>query len=426
MNRWGEQFQSHPIHATIKEAYELINIEFNDTDSDEQSEKRRLLKLVNLFEETIKGLDAELIPYNLLDQINTAIRQQNVWNQFTAYNSNGNSQHLKNANDHLNNVLLQFTQLLAIAKRSEVTTPLKGLEKSLDEFANAISSKKEKLEDDIDKASDVINKQDKQLEELSTAIITKKQETDTLLATWQEHHSNAQNKRDADFTADQKVRTDAFATWKEEVEQDAKKQLKEIIDSSTETLNAGQNDFDKNISSFIKNAENKHAAILELYELVAGDSVASGYLQSAESDKKQANFWRWAAIAFIVFTAIWTGYAYIADTGIGVSGEILWGKILKAFSVTGVLLFGAAYSAKQSNSHRQSETQARWFALEVKAIDPFISSLSETDQKALKNKLSDRLFAQQHNKTEKEAPIMDENAYTTIVKGITDILKANK
>ena len=36
MSRWGEQFQSHPIHATIKEAYELINIEFNDTDSDKQ------------------------------------------------------------------------------------------------------------------------------------------------------------------------------------------------------------------------------------------------------------------------------------------------------------------------------------------------------------------------------------------------------
>lgn len=424
MSRWDEQFEKHPIHTTLKELSTLINFEFDDTDGEEQSEKRRLLKLATFFEETLNGLDAELIPYTLLDQANTAIRNQNLWNQFTAYNSSGASQHLKNANEQLNNVLVQFSQLLSIAKRSEVTEPLKGLEKSLDEFADTISSKKEKLAEDIDKTSLSLTKQNERLDELSTAISTKKQETDTLLATWQEQHSSAQHKRDTDFVADQKVRTDTFAAWKKEVEQDTKTQIKELIDESTEKLSTGQKDFDDKISSFIENAENKHAAILELYELVAGDSVASGYLQSAENDKKQANFWRWTAILFIVSTAIWTGYAYITDTGIGVSGEILWGKILKAFSVTGVLLFGAAYSAKQSNSHRHSETQARWFALEVKAIDPFISSLPEDDQKALKNKLSDRLFAQQHKTIEKDGSVMDEHAFGTIVKGITDILKA--
>ena len=424
MNRWDEQFEKHPIHATIKEVLEILDVEFDDTDGKEQSEKRRLLKLVTVFEDTLKGLDSELIPYSVLDQINTTIRHQNVWNQLSNYRSNGNQQHLRSTNDHLNNVIIQLSQLLAIAKKSETTKPLKGLEKSLDEFADAISSKKEKLESDIDQASSTLGKQNERLNELSDSITAKQQETATLLATWQEQHSNAQNKRDTDFAADQKVRTDTFAAWKKEVETDATTQVKELIKNSDAKLSSGQQEFDDKISSFIQNAENKHAAILELYELVAGDSVASGYLQSAENDKKQANFWRWAAILFIVSTAVWTGYSYITDTGIGAGGEILWGKILKAFSVTGVLLFGAAYSAKQSNFHRQNETQARWFALEVKAIDPFISSLSEEDQKALKNKLSDRLFAQQHKTVEKDGSIMDEHAFGTIVKGITDILRA--
>jgi hypothetical protein len=51
-----------------------------------------------------------------------------------------------------------------------------------------------------------------------------------------------------------------------------------------------------------------------------------------------------------------------------------------SFSLTAVLLYGAAYSAQQSTKHRNNEKRARWFALEIKAIDPFISSLPESDQ----------------------------------------------
>ena len=423
MNRWYEQFKTHPIHTTLQELSKLINVEFDDTNGEEQSEKRRLLKLITFFEETLNGLDAELIPYSLLDQANTAIRKQNLWDQFKAYNSSGASRHLKSANEELNNVLVQFSQLLAIAKRSEVTEPLRGLEKSVDEFTNTISSKKKELANSINEISASLTTQNNRLSELSEAISKQKEHTNQLLATWQDQHSNAQDKRNTDFIADQKSRTDTFATLKKEVEQDAKTQIKELIEDTTEKLSTGQKDFNDKLSSFIEDAEKKHADILKLHELVAGDSVVSGYLQSAENDKKQANFWRWTAIFFIFLTAGWTGYAYITDTGIGVSGEMLWGKVLKAFSVTGVLLFGAAYSAKQSNSHRQSETQARWFALNVKAIDPFISSLSEDNQSGLKYELTSRLFAQQHKTIEKDGWTMDEHTIVSIVKRVIEKIK---
>ena len=99
-------------------------------------------------------------------------------------------------------------------------------------------------------------------------------------------------------------------------------------------------------------------------------------------------------------------------------------QMIKAFSVTAVLLFGAAYSAKQSNIHRDNEKRTRWFALEVNAIDPFIASLNEDDKKALKNKLSDKLFGQQVISNDKNGKIIDEHAFGILIKGITDILKA--
>ena len=106
-----------------------------------------------------------------------------------------------------------------------------------------------------------------------------------------------------------------------------------------------------------------------------------------------------------------------------INSGISWSQLLKAFSVTGVLLFGAAYSAKQSNIHRQNEKRTRWFALEVKAIDPFIASLKEDDRKALKNELSKRLFGQKDENNEKDK-VFDDHAFKVVIKGITDVLKS--
>lgn len=47
-----------------------------------------------------------------------------------------------------------------------------------------------------------------------------------------------------------------------------------------------------------------------------------------------------------------------------------------------------------------------WFALEVNAIDPFISSLPIEQQNELKNRLSQRLFGQSRSSNE---GINDEN-----------------
>ncbi len=423
MSHWDQSFEDHPLHETLKEVTSLINTELDDADGEGQSEKRRLSKLINILEKTLDDLDPELVPYNILDEIHDVI-SENFLYELTAYKSNEDHQHLNSANEHLDDVLVPLSQLLAIAKKSETTKPIKGLEKLLDEFTKAIASKKEDLETEINNLSGVLKTQEGKLEELSYSMDTKKQETDSLIASWQEQHSDAQHKRESNFVAGQQEKVEAFADWKKEIERNAKTQIDHLIKNSTKELTEGQKNFDDEISSHIKNAQEKHTAILELHELVAGDSVASGYHQSADNEKKQANRWRIATVIFIIATAAWAVYAYNTDTAISNDGEILLIKLLQAFSVTGVLLFGAAYSTKQSNAHRKNETQARWFALEVKAIDPFISSLAEKDQAALKHKLSDRLFGQQRNDTEKETSVAYKHTFETITKGIIDILNA--
>ena len=62
----------------------------------------------------------------------------------------------------------------------------------------------------------------------------------------------------------------------------------------------------------------------------------------------------------------------------------------------------------------------------MKAIDPFIASLDDADQKALKKQLSEKLFGQGDNETESDHKVIEEHALKTVFSGIIDILKANK
>ena len=99
-----------------------------------------------------------------------------------------------------------------------------------------------------------------------------------------------------------------------------------------------------------------------------------------------------------------------------------WAQILTAFSLTGVLLFGAAYGAQQSARHRANERQACWFALELKAIDPFIHSLAEEDQRALKKALSDRLFGHARDLGSPESALDDHHVLKLLTKSVVDLL----
>ena len=88
-----------------------------------------------------------------------------------------------------------------------------------------------------------------------------------------------------------------------------------------------------------------------------------------------------------------------------------------------MLLAAAGYFSLQSKLHRDSEQQMRWFALEVKAIDPFLSSLDDLDQKELKKKLSEKLFGQDRASTNKGDGKIDVNAYEEITASFMSPLK---
>lgn len=415
MSRWDEQFKKHPIHLMLKEINHLLS-ERLYTDNKQRSEKRRISKLINIFEEVLKNIDPELTPRQILHDIFSIL--EDVQRQLVSYSSTGDHDYLRGANDSMDNALKHLSQLLSIAKRSEAMQPVKGLEKLLDELAKNIYDRKQLLEDEIREMSKLSKTQDEKLRDLSNSINAKRQETDSLISSWQEQYSHDQSERNRDFAKRQQEITEIFTIWKNDFEEKAKIQFDQLVNTGNEKIFTEQEKFINEISSLTEDANKKHKQILDLYGLVASNSVASGYLKNAEDEKKQADFWRWGTIVFIALTALWLIASYIVNYM-----NFSWERVIATIPVTGILIFGAVYSSKQSSLHRQNEKRTRWFSLEMKAIGPFIESLPEEERNNLKSKISERLFGQQHKNIEEEASVINEHAFKTIIKGIADVMK---
>lgn len=406
MNRWQQKFDEHPIHETLRLLNEYISTLFEDINEDETQERRRFLKIISTYQELLSELDAELVPLNQLDSLNNGLKAQHIWNQITSYASNQNVSHLITANDHLTNQLTQLSLLLAIAKKTKFIKPFKKVEDIVDDFSRTITSQKSKLQEELKELSTSLNQRQQELQKLEELMESRKNESDSQMSKWQEQFSQAQDRRQTEY-----------ATWSKKFEEQSQKDLKELIEQTTSELNNQKETFESNLKTILDDGNLKHKAILELYELTAGDSVGAGYIKNANDEMKQANNWRIISIGFIITTIIWLICVYFSS-----ESTISLPKIITAFSLTGVMLYGAAYSSQQSTKHRNNEKKARWFALEIKAFDPFISSLKEDQQHKLKEELSKRIFGQNEHSALKDGSVIDEHAYKTIVDSIGSLL----
>jgi len=198
-----------------------------------------------------------------------------------------------------------------------------------------------------------------------------------------EAYSKAQIERGTKFD-------DALREWR--IRSDT--EIKEISAQHTEKLQTVFDGYLRDAENRIADMKAKHEAIREIHGLVGTDGVAGGYQKGATDEMTAANFWRWMSMGALAVAAIWILVKYFMGFDLTPAGEVNWAEVVTAASLTLILLGAAGYAARQSKLHRETEQQMRWFALEVKAIDPFLSSLPVEQQNELKNQLSQKLFGQ--------------------------------
>ena len=177
-----------------------------------------------------------------------------------------------------------------------------------------------------------------------------------------------------------------------EIRAKSEAETKAISTKHDERLKSAFDKYTQEVQERLDDTKAKHAAILEIHGLVGTDGVAGGYQKTATDEHKAANRWRVVTMVSLGLAAVWLCVVFFLSFGGNSTGNVNWAELAKAASLTLVLLTAAGFASRQSKAHRDLEQEMRWFFLEVKAIDPFISSLGDDDQKELKKQFSERLF----------------------------------
>jgi len=432
MNRWEEIYNNHAIHATILWVKECVTTEFDDLDALEVSEKRRFLKIISKYEDVLSKIDPELIPINQLDSINNGLRQQQLVAQLNAYKTSGNVANLNAANNLLTNQISSLAIFISLNNSIVSETEATNIEKLIDTSIKTLIDKKNSILEDYKILEKNIQEKQNTLESLSIQVEKKKSEIDSLISEWQNQ-----------FSTSQESRSESFNKWRDEFTNTKNDEIEKVILDNKEKFDIETKQFNENIDNILTDSKDKHESILELYGLVAGDSVASGYMSNADDEMKQANKWRLTSIGFIIATVFWMLFAYYSNAQTDIAqleisnviksipelqalidknNNFPWFKLFITFSLSGILLWGSAYSAQQSTRHRNNEKRTRWFALEVKAIDPFINSLDLEQKNELKKQLSERLFGQFSNSKDDNAKVIDEHVFKLVADTLGGIL----
>lgn len=128
---------------------------------------------------------------------------------------------------------------------------------------------------------------------------------------------------------------------------------------------------------------------------LAQRSTATDYGQWAEQQRNSAKWWSLTAVALFVLAAV----AFIESTfhfftlpATTVGADSLWGDALTRLGMTGVVLAGALYAARESGQHKKEQRKAKARELVLTTMDPFMANIDEDVKELIRSEAARAIF----------------------------------
>jgi hypothetical protein len=419
VSRWSDEFENHPIHQLLIQAIEFLETEVENTDVKFEDERRRLRKVLGNLQQVVQGLDGEFFPKPILDQINAHF-SQHVLAQLRTFSTNHGIAQLQTANDQVTQHVPQIFQLAAMSRQMESQAVIAKAEQGFNSFATSMENTAKETDKRFTKHEEQLAEISETAEALSHTLEGLETSANGKLAEWQDDFTDKQTTRAQEHSDVQIERDTKFDALLSEWGATVEAQRSKIEQVQTDKLQGTLDAFKATGKEVLDDVREKHQSIREIHKLVGRDSVAGGYQTSAGEEKKEADRWRWISLACLAAAIAWLGVKYGMSLTQAFSGGLNWPEIITASSLTAVFLVAAGYTSRQSKLHRDNEKQLRSYALETKALDPFIASLEKADQQAIKAELVRRMFGQQNTQTSGKSAKLDDSTIKTLVDKFSD------
>lgn len=159
----------------------------------------------------------------------------------------------------------------------------------------------------------------------------------------------------------------------------------------------------------------------KIVQIVGNIGVTGNYQNIAQSEAREAAFWRGLTVVFFLFGVLLAGTTFVSVLGEHLDGTSAWSVVIRLLYAI-VIALPAFYTARESARHRTNSDRARQTELELASIGPFIESLKDDKKMEIREQLTKHYFGRPVESHTVDNPI-NKAFLDTIVKVIRESKK---
>ena len=436
MSQWIERIDSHPLHEQMRTLDSVLDEldEFEDPSEEGTHGFERLRQINALVQSRISSLDPFLFPLHILDSLSSSI--QEITSQVEQYTSSRDLDHLNNANQEADTVLVDISNLPVIRGLEDV----QGLREAATSFRGSVAQYQRYVEDEQKGLQAPIQSLQQRLEQLNTEIENQRGRLDSAIAEFQKQFSEAEERRRNEHGQEEKQRASGYVqaqteraeTFRANSEEWQKtyQNLKDEIAKAHETLTEKhgssiqelESNFTQSAEVYMQELESHKERAQELVYVIANTGMVGGYQKIANEERRSANRWHVITIGSLLCLIGFAIYAFASTIGEEVKIATFLGRAFVAVTF-GIL---AAYAARQADRHQEIERNSRRVELALASIDPYLAGLPDDTLQEVKKDLAQRFFGQQDSERAKRKEKFSGNAADLLrmtVEALVDIAK---
>lgn len=370
-----ESFEGHVLFQRLNSIEEILSTEDSKISIEKLSFFQTTFSFIN---QRINLALPELIQLAEMDGLSSELNAGITYiNNFI---ETENESHLNNAINHFN---------AAISKSKNIPIPVNDdsfdFSRKIANFENVVANKyknlkeeKDELKNEIDKLKNELVSYQNNIQELIERIKGKSEEIENLSFRFQSKFDDVKTQHDQQFST-------ALKSYSAEIN-NSKEQFRKEFDELKDNTN-------NESLGLVNSLETKHDEAKALVGLIANVGITGNYQNIANDHKKDADRWRWVAIAFMAAFSI---ILLVTIWNLNVD-SLAWQQALVRIIAAISLSYPATYAARESSKHRKLETINRNAELELASINPFIEDLEIETKQRIKGELVEKYFGNHNN-----------------------------
>lgn len=386
MNPFIARYQNHEVHQILRDLDEDIQ---KVTISLEEPEQRfayaRFLRVVRYCRRALAGADAILTTMIPLDHLNGQVNT--LREQHQAFLSDKNWQTLGTATDALLDELLRLPRPTGAIDTKDWGLQLEDYRKLAETSLEDVNKHVEEIQTRCQDIQEQLQGFDTQLQQQNAAFETQKGRLDQLISDEQNRFLQSEQARTQSLQDEQNHRDQGF----QQLHSGLQGEIDSLIDATKEKTDSLIIEQDTKANQYLATLQEHEEHAKRIIGIIGNIGVTGNYQKIADREWKQAELFRWIAIASFAFMAgivVWVVWSVQAK-------DFNWQIALFRVGVALALVAPAIYCARESSRHRALETRNRRIELELASLNPFLEQLPQEKVHAIIEGLTSEYFGNQ-------------------------------